>query len=155
MTDNHPVPKTSNSAHLAVAPAHHAVLLDQNPTAIYLASLGDSSRRTMRTALNTIAELLGVGEALNGDGRDMRCLAVPWGSLHYAHTAAIHAQLQNRYAPATANKLLVALRRAALLDTNSSSANHSAERSQRHSGELSFAQDNSDTCHPLDTTRRC
>jgi integrase/recombinase XerD len=96
---------------MAAAPAAHAVPLDQNPAAIYLASLGDGSRRTMRTALNTIAGLLGVGEVLDADGRDMRCLAMPWGSLRYQHTAAIHAQLQARYAPATANKLLVALRR--------------------------------------------
>ena len=91
MTDNRPTSITSSSALLAVAPAQSAVPLDQNPAAIYLASLGDGSRRTMRTALNTIAELLGVSETLDADGQDMRCLAVPWGSLRYQHTAAIHA----------------------------------------------------------------
>jgi integrase len=65
----------------------------------------------MRGALNTIGELLGVGELRDADGRDIRCLAVPWASLRYQHTAAIRAQLQERYAPATANKLLAALRR--------------------------------------------
>jgi integrase len=38
-------------------------------------------------------------------------LDVPWASLRYQHTAAIRARLQDRYAPATANKLLAALRR--------------------------------------------
>src|SRR6266540_208579 len=88
-----------------------AVPLDQNPAAVYLASLGQGSRQTMRTALNTIGELLGIGAVRDTDGRDMRCLAVPWANLRYQHTAAIRVTLQERYAPATANKLLVALRR--------------------------------------------
>ena len=69
------------------------------------------SRRTMRTALNIIGGLLGVGEVRNEQGQDVRCLVVPWASLRYQHTAAIRAALQERYAPATANKLLAALRR--------------------------------------------
>jgi integrase len=84
---------------------------DQSPAAVYLASLGEGSRRTMRTALNIIGGLLGIGEVLNTDGQDVRCLVVPWASLRYQHTAAIRARLQERYAPATANKLLAALRR--------------------------------------------
>jgi SAM-dependent methyltransferase len=88
-----------------------ALPLDQNPAAVYLASLGQGSRQTMRTALNTIGELLGVGAVRDADGRDMRCLVVPWASLRYQHTAAVRAALQERYAPATANKLLAALRR--------------------------------------------
>jgi integrase/recombinase XerD len=87
------------------------VPLDQNPAAVYLASLGQGSRQTMRTALNTIGELLGVGAVRDADGRDMRCLVVLWGNLRPEHTVAIRAKLQARYAPATANKLLVALRR--------------------------------------------
>jgi len=88
-----------------------SVPLDQNPASVYLASLSDGSQRTMRTALNTIGELLGVGAHLDSDNRDMRCLAVAWGALRYQHTEAIRTALQDRYAPATANKLLVALRR--------------------------------------------
>lgn len=68
----------------------------------------------MRTALNTVGGLLGVGVHLDSGNRDMRCLAVPWGALRYQHTAALRAALQDRYAPATANKLLVALRRVLL-----------------------------------------
>jgi integrase/recombinase XerD len=88
-----------------------SVPLDQNPAAVYLASLGEGSLRTMRTALNTIGALLGVGEVLDAESHDMRFLAVPWSSLRYQHTLAVWITLQERYAPATANKLLVALRR--------------------------------------------
>src|SRR5262245_32012410 len=105
-------PVTVNTFVPSVAPtALSAAPLDQTPAAVYLASLSEGSQLTMRTALNTIAELLGVGEVLDANGRDMRCLAVPWASLRYEHTAALHTRLQEQYAPATTNKLLVALRR--------------------------------------------
>jgi integrase len=109
MTDDFTMAITSAPPVALTAPS--AVPLDQNPAAVYLASLGEGSRMTMRGALNTIGELLGVGEMRDVDGRDMRCLAVPWASLREQHTTAIRAQLQERYAPATANKLLAALRR--------------------------------------------
>jgi hypothetical protein len=62
----------------------------------------------MRTTFNTIAGLLGEEELLDGDGRDMRLLVVPWAILRYQHAAAIRATLQERYAPARATKLIVA-----------------------------------------------
>jgi integrase len=65
----------------------------------------------MHTSLNIIAGLLGIGEVRDIAGRDVRCLVVPWGSLRYQHTVAIRAELQDGCAPATANKLLAALRR--------------------------------------------
>src|SRR5208283_1704391 len=34
----------------------------------------------------------------------------PWGELRYQHTAALRASLWDRYAPATANKILAAVR---------------------------------------------
>lgn len=111
MTDDPSTDITTTAAFSAAATAQSPVPSDQNPAAVYLASLSSESRRTMRTALNTIAGLLGVGEVLDADGRDMRLLVVPWARLRYQHTAAIRAQLQERYAPATANKLLAALRR--------------------------------------------
>jgi integrase/recombinase XerD len=111
MTDDQPAAITSPPRSLAALSAEAAVPLDRNPAAVYLASLGEGSRRTMHTALNTIAGLLGVGEVRDVAGHDVRCLAVPWSSLRYQHTIAIRAELQNRYAPATANKLLAALRR--------------------------------------------
>jgi integrase/recombinase XerD len=84
---------------------------EQNPATIYLASLAEGSRRTMREALNTIATLLSVDETRNAAGQDVRCLTTPWGQLRYAHTVAIRSALAEKYAPATANKLLAALRR--------------------------------------------
>jgi site-specific recombinase XerD len=75
---------------------------DQHPAAVYLASLAVGSRRAMRGALDTVAGLLTGG----------RCDAftLQWGALRYQHTAAIRAALAERYAPATANKCLAAVR---------------------------------------------
>jgi integrase len=111
MTTDPVIDNLAYAALPAPLPVHTLVPNDQSPAAAYLASLSDGSHRTMRTALNIIGELLGVGEVLNADGQDVRCLVVPWATLRYQHTAAIRAALQERYAPATTNKLLVALRR--------------------------------------------
>lgn len=109
--DEQAITPAPNFSLLAPLPVAHPTPLDQNPAAVYLASLAPGSRRTMRTALTIIAGILGVPERRDAEGRDLRCLDVPWASLRYQHTAAIRASLQERYAPATANKLLVALRR--------------------------------------------
>lgn len=78
------------------------VSLDQHPGMVYLASLSEGSRRTMFQALDTIARLL------SGDQLDFWSLN--WGALRYQHTAAVRAALAERYKPATANKMLSALR---------------------------------------------
>jgi integrase len=75
--------------------------LDQHPAAVYLASLAAGSRRTMRGALDTIADDLVPG----ADARSF-----PWQELRYQHTAAVRATLAARLSPATANKMLSALR---------------------------------------------
>jgi site-specific recombinase XerD len=85
--------------------------LAQNPAAVYLASLDMGSRRTMRQALCAIAALVGVPPQWDVAGREITYLACPWGALRYAHTSAVRAALAGRYAPATANKMLSALRR--------------------------------------------
>lgn len=85
--------------------------LAHNPAAVYLAGLDVGSRRTMRQALNAIASMLGVPQRLDDAGKDITYLACPWGSLRYPHTSAVRAALAARYAPATANKMLAALRR--------------------------------------------
>jgi len=76
----------------------------------------------MRTALNTIATLLGTPPVVeawtSASGRqrhtDQTLLYCDWASLRYQHTQALRALLSARYKPATANKLLAALRRVLL-----------------------------------------
>lgn len=73
---------------------------DQNPAAVYLASLSPGSQPTQRTALRNIADMAGY-ELDN----------MPWGELRYQHVQAIRAQLQTRFSTPTANRHLTALRR--------------------------------------------
>jgi site-specific recombinase XerD len=75
---------------------------DPRPAAVYLSQLAPSGRRTMRTALKTIASIASSG-ALDAD-------VFPWHLLRYEHTHVIRAALAEEYAPATANKHLAALR---------------------------------------------
>ena len=76
--------------------------LTRHPAIVYLASLSEGSRRTMFQALDTIAHLLSDGE--------LDIFSLDWGALRYEHTAAVRAALAARYRPATANKMLSALR---------------------------------------------
>jgi site-specific recombinase XerD len=79
-----------------------AVHSDRHPAAVYLASLAPGSRRTMRQALDTVAAML------TGGRNDAETL--DWPALRYQHTAAARSALAERYAPATANKILASLR---------------------------------------------
>ncbi len=75
--------------------------LDQNAAAVYIASLNtNSGRRSQAQALRVIASIM-KAEDIN---------SINWSALRYQHTAAIRAQLSQRYSPATANKILSALR---------------------------------------------
>lgn len=74
--------------------------LDQNAAALYIASLpAETGRRTQAQALRVIAGMLGT----NVNHLD-------WGKLRYQHTAAVRAKIAQIYKPATANKILSALR---------------------------------------------
>jgi integrase len=75
---------------------------DQHPAAVYLARLAPGSRRTMASSLELLAGLL------TSYKRNMQTL--DWGALRYQHTAALRSLLAELYAPATANKILAALR---------------------------------------------
>lgn len=82
---------------------------DPSPAEVYLARLAPSSRRTMRRALETIAGLLSGGR--DEEGRPWADVeAFPWWALRYAHTSAARSHLAERFAPATANRHLAALR---------------------------------------------
>lgn len=74
----------------------------QHPALVYLASLSPGSRRTMKAALDAMAALLTSG----------RCdaLSLDWGEVRFQHGAALRAVLAEKYAPATANKMLAAWR---------------------------------------------
>ena len=75
---------------------------DRHPVLVYLASLSRGSRRTMRASLETIAALVSGGQA--------DALSLAWHKLGYQHTALIRTTIAENYSPATANKMLSALR---------------------------------------------
>ena len=75
---------------------------DRHPVATYLRSIGSGSRRTMGESLELIADILTSGQ--------FDAQTLPWGGLRYQHTSAVRAVLAERYATATANKMLSALR---------------------------------------------
>lgn len=74
----------------------------ESPALVYLARLAPRSRRSQRQALEAIRDVIAAGAPVE---------AVPWHELRYQHTQAVRAKLADgRYAPATANRLLCALR---------------------------------------------
>lgn len=76
--------------------------LARHPALVYLAHLAPGSRRTMEGSLGIVARALG--------GERSTVLGFPWHLLRYQHTAAFRAACWDRYAPATTNKLLAAVR---------------------------------------------
>lgn len=90
---------TTNPGALAMV---SALPLDQHPAAVYLANLGsERGRATQRQALEVIADLLTGAPDI---------LSTNWAALRFQHTQAIRARLAAKYAPATANRMLCALR---------------------------------------------
>jgi len=85
--------------------------LARNPAAVYLASLAPGSRRAMVGALGTMAATLTGTEANGAEEQLSAALAYPWQALRFQHTAALRARLADKYAAATVNKMLSALRR--------------------------------------------
>lgn len=79
-----------------------ALPLDRNPAAVYLAGLAEGSRRTMRGALDKVAELL--------TGGACDALSLAWSQVRYPHVKAIRTALAADYAAATVNKHLSAIR---------------------------------------------
>ena len=76
--------------------------LDQNPAAVYLGGLNSKrSQATQKQALEVLAELITGAPDL---------LSCNWAALRFQHTARARSVLANRYAPATANRILSALR---------------------------------------------
>ena len=78
---------------------------NKNPVISYLASLGSKdSRRVQKTALDQIAIALSKGVISD-------CRQFPWEELDYGTVTAIKAWLDAKYAPATVNRYLCAVRR--------------------------------------------
>jgi site-specific recombinase XerD len=75
---------------------------DRQPVWVYLARLAPGSIRTMASALSSIASMA------SDDAHTL--VSFRWSDLRYQHTAAIRSALAARYKPATANKMLAALR---------------------------------------------
>lgn len=73
---------------------------DQNPAAVYIASLpAETGKRSQAQALRVIAKML------NTDTDHLN-----WGALRSQHTTALRAKIAHVYSPATANRMLSALR---------------------------------------------
>lgn len=82
---------------------------DMNPVTVYLNSLtSELSRYTMRNALRTIIAMTS-NKSLD-QVTDLDMLQYRWSGLRYQHTAAIRARVAGRYSPASANRMLSALR---------------------------------------------
>ena len=74
---------------------------DRHPAAAYLMSLAEGpGREGMRATLAHIAALFGAGSIKD----------CPWQALRYPHVAALRSRLAERFAPATVNKHLSAIR---------------------------------------------
>ena len=69
---------------------------------MYLTSLGSGSRGAMAHGLRVVAEIL--------TGTQTNPTTLPWHHIEYQHVQAIRARLAQDYSPATANKILSALR---------------------------------------------
>jgi integrase len=89
------------SGEASIAPAQPPAR-DRHPVLVYLASLSEGSRRTMRASLEIISGFISSGRA----GAE----TLPWHELRYQHTAAIRSELAGKYKPATANKMLSAMK---------------------------------------------
>lgn len=98
-------PEQQLTAVLAISPlaVGEPVSLTTHPASVYLGQLAPRSRRTMRQALNSMAALLTGGQC--------DALTLDWSKLRYQHTAALRSIFMSKYAPATANRMLSALRR--------------------------------------------
>lgn len=80
------------------------VPLALHPAAVYLDSLGsERSKATMREGLNIMARML--------TSSSCDAMTLNWAALRYKHTAALRSALEKKYAPATVNQMLCALRR--------------------------------------------
>lgn len=137
MNEQTAITTTNRAALLTVAPDHYQA----NPAAVYLARrTAESSRRTMRQALYTIANIYLARDPNPGEDQTALIDSITWSRLKAEDTAAIRAALAARVAPKTANKMLSALRgvlKVAITQTRAAARNaaladeHNADRITR------------------------
>lgn len=96
------VTSARRKSELVPVPAGQQPAADHHPALVYLASLAPGSRRGVRSSLQVCAELLSSGRC---DWQNM-----PWQALGPQHTQALRSELADRYAAATANKMLASVR---------------------------------------------
>lgn len=75
--------------------------VDRHPVRVYLASLAPGSRRTMRQALDVVANMISAANS---------AMDLPWHRIGYQHVAAVRAKIAETYAPTTSNKMLAAVK---------------------------------------------
>ncbi|NWJ98917.1 MAG: tyrosine-type recombinase/integrase [Chloroflexi bacterium] len=100
---------TSNSSNAALTVVDRPrPRTETNPALVYLASLSETGRLTMRQKLNRVACLL---SSTSSDTHDL--LSFPWASLDYPTMQLLRTLLieQAHYKPATANTCLTAVKR--------------------------------------------
>jgi len=76
--------------------------LASSPAAAYLAGVGKGSRRTIQQSMTSLASML--------TGAETDPTKVRWEKLRRADTIRLRSELKERFAPATANKMLSVLR---------------------------------------------
>lgn len=85
--------------------ANQPLPLDQQPAAVYIASLASAnSRRNMERHLNRVAVLLGAVE------NERPCLQIDWSRVRFQHVTAIRTRMMADYGASTVNMALSAVR---------------------------------------------
>jgi site-specific recombinase XerD len=74
---------------------------DNNPAAVYLASLAKDSRPAMKSGLKVVAKMV---------NKDANIFTLPWHELRFKHTQAIRALLFEQYGPRTVNRMISSVR---------------------------------------------
>jgi site-specific recombinase XerD len=81
---------------------------DEHPVLVYLNRLSPGSRRAMGQALRAVVAVY-TGREVDAATED-EVLAFPWAQMGFQHVQKVRAALADRYSPASANKILSALR---------------------------------------------
>lgn len=81
---------------------------DEHPVLVYLNRLSPGSRRAMGQALRAVVAAY-TGRRVNGVSQE-EVLAFPWARMGFQHAQRVRAAVAEKYSPASANKILSALR---------------------------------------------